>query len=138
MKLKTGISSSCCRKVSEREFLEFMLRPGTAGRNTLTGVLQLLKRGRSTGVCEVSVLETGCIVGSTDRRPEVPQGGQNRGNKQFYKHWVASLTQASSPASPPHQLWPDPPVQEDIEKQKNIIFCLSKQIAQPLAAPFCL
>ncbi len=55
--------------VSDREFLEFMLRPGTAGRNILTGVLELLKRGRSTGVCEVSVLETGCIVGSIDRRP---------------------------------------------------------------------
>ena len=72
MKLKTGISSSCCRNVSDRKFLEFMLRPGTAERNTQTGVLQLLKRGRSTGVCEVSVLETGCIVGSIDKRPEVP------------------------------------------------------------------
>ena len=84
MKLKARISSSCCRNVSERKYLEFMLRPETAGQNTLTGVLQLLKRSRSTGVCEVSVLETGCIVGSTDRRPEVPQGGQNRGNAQFY------------------------------------------------------
>ena len=118
VKLKTGISRSSCRKVSEREFLEFMLRPETAGRTTLTGVLQLLKRSRSTGVCEVSVLETGCIVGSTDKRPEVPQGCQNRRNTKFYKRFVVSLTQASSPASLTHQLWPDPPVQEDIEKQR--------------------
>ena len=97
MKLKTVISSSCHINVSDREFLEFMLRPGTAGRNTLTGVLELLKRGRSTGVCEVSVLETGCIVGSIDRRPEVPRGGQNRGNKQFFKHGVASLQPPALP-----------------------------------------
>ena len=61
-----------------------MFRLETAGQNTLTGVLQLLKRSRSTGVCEVSVLETGCIADSTEKRPEVPQGGHNRGNKQFY------------------------------------------------------
>ena len=85
MKLKTAISSSsCCRKVSESEVLEFMFRLETAGQNTLTGALQLLKRSRSTGVCEVSVLETGCIADSTEKRPEVPQGGHNRGNKQFY------------------------------------------------------
>ena len=42
-----------------------MLRPETAGQNTLTGVLQLLMRSRSTGVCEVSVLETGSIVGGS-------------------------------------------------------------------------
>ena len=83
MKLKTAISSSC-RRVSESEFLEFMFRLETAGQNTLTGVLQLLKRSRSTGVCEVSVLETGCIAESTEKRPEVPQGGHNRGNKPFY------------------------------------------------------
>ena len=61
-------------------------------------------------------------MGSTDKRPEVPQGGQNRGNKHFDKYWVASLTQASSPDSPPHQLWPDPPMQEDREKQSLYIF----------------
>ena len=77
-KLKTGISSSCCRKVSERENLEFMLRPETAGQNTLTGVLQLLKRSRSTGVCEVSVLETSCIVGSTDRIGSSTRGPEQR------------------------------------------------------------
>ena len=60
-----------------------MLRPETAGQNTLTGVLQLLKRSRSTGVCEVSVLETGCIVGSTDKRPEVPQGARAEGTNSF-------------------------------------------------------
>ena len=83
MKLNTAIYSSCCRKVSESEFLEFMFRLETAGQNTLTGVLQLLKRSRSTGVCEVSVLETGCIADSTEKRPQVPQGGHNRGNKRF-------------------------------------------------------
>ena len=85
MKLKTGISSSFCKKVSEREFLEFMFMPETAGRNTLTGV------------CEVSVLESGYILGSTDKRTEVPQGGQNRGNKQFYKHWVAQSDTSLQP-----------------------------------------
>ena len=65
MKLKAGISCSCCRKVSEREFLEFLQE--TEGRINLTGVLQLLKRGRSPGVCEVFALETGCIVRSTEK-----------------------------------------------------------------------
>ena len=103
-----------------------------------------LKRGRSTGVCEVSVLETSCIVGSTDKRPEVPGGGQNRGYKQLYKNWVASLAEASSPDSPPHQLWPDPPVQEDLKMQSFYIIFVAVILmffittTSPCGPPFSL
>ena len=56
-----------------------MHRPGTTGRNIFTGVLKLLKRGRSTGALEVPAQDSGCMVGSPDTRIEVSVGSKKGG-----------------------------------------------------------